>query len=314
MSSQLRIVFMGTPDFATQSLKQLVDNDYKVVGVVTAPDRPAGRGQKIQYSSVKKYALEKNLKLLQPEKLKEPHFTEDLKNLKADVFVVVAFRMLPEIVWSIPTKGTFNLHASLLPNYRGAAPINWAVINGDSESGVTTFFIEKDIDTGNIIFQEKINISENDSAGDLHDKLMALGSQLVSKTIDAIENGMAPNQPQSDSKATHAPKIFKADCKIDWRNKVTNIHNKIRGLSPYPTAWTSIDGSKNNSIKLFKSSVEKIKHDESPGTIFSDSSSLKIAAIDGFIHIQELQLSGKKRMKTEDFLRGYAFPKDTILY
>ena len=312
MSSQLRIVFMGTPDFATESLKRLVENDYNVVGVVTVPDRPAGRGQKIKFSSVKEYAISQNLKVLQTEKLKNPQFIDELKSLKADLFVVVAFRMLPEIVWKIPSKGTFNLHGSLLPNYRGAAPINWAVMNGDKETGVTTFFIEKDIDTGNIIFQEKLSISEEDTAGNIHDKLMYIGSDLVCKTIDAIESNKAPNSPQHNETASHAPKIFKADCKVNWEENIIDIHNKIRGLSPYPTAWTNIN--KEKTLKLFKSSYESANHNEAYGKIFiSNNKEMKVAAQGGFVHIHELQLSGKKRMKTEDLLRGNNF-EDIILH
>ena len=312
MSSQPRIVFMGTPDFATESLKRLVENNYNIVGVVTAPDRPAGRGQKIKFSSVKEYAVSQNLQVLQTEKLKNPQFIDELKNLEADLFVVVAFRMLPEIVWRLPAKGTFNLHGSLLPRYRGAAPINWAVINGDKETGVTTFFIEKDIDTGNIIFQEKLSISDKDTAGNIHNKLMHIGSELVCKTIDAIESNKAPNSPQLNETATHAPKIFKADCKVNWDENSVDIHNKIRGLSPYPTAWTSID--KDKTLKLFSSSYENANHNETIGKILiSNNKEMKVAAKDGFVHIHELQLSGKKRMKTEDFLRGYNF-EDIVLY
>jgi methionyl-tRNA formyltransferase len=289
-----------------------VENNYNIVGVVTAPDRPAGRGQKIKFSSVKEYAVSQNLQVLQTEKLKNPQFIDELKNLEADLFVVVAFRMLPEIVWRLPAKGTFNLHGSLLPRYRGAAPINWAVINGDKETGVTTFFIEKDIDTGNIIFQEKLSISDKDTAGNIHDKLMHIGSELVCKTIDAIESNKAPNSPQLNETATHAPKIFKADCKVNWEENSVVIHNKIRGLSPYPTAWTSID--KDKTLKLFSSSYENANHNETIGKILiSNNKEMKVAAKDGFVHIHELQLSGKKRMKTEDFLRGYNF-EDIVLY
>ena len=311
MSSQLRIVFMGTTDFATESLKSLVENNFNVVGVVTAPDRPAGRGQKIKHSSVKIYALEQSLKILQPEKLKGNSFITNLESLKADLFVVVAFRMLPEVVWAMPSKGSFNLHASLLPNYRGAAPINWAVINGEKETGVSTFFIEKNIDTGNIIFQEKINIAEDDTAGVIHDKLMYIGSKLVCKTINAIENNQAPNVPQIDETGSHAPKIFKSDCKILWSESAIDIHNKIRGLSPYPTAWTSV--GKDKTIKLFKSTHENANHNLEIGkVVISNKKELKVATHDGFVHIHELQLSGKKRMKTADFLRGYSF-EDIIL-
>lgn len=314
MNSRLRIVFMGTPEFATESLKRLVEKGYDIVGVVTAPDRPAGRGQKIRYSSVKEYALSKNLKILQPENLKDSVFIEELRGLKADIQLVVAFRMLPEIVWNMPQKGTLNLHASLLPQYRGAAPINWAIMNGDEKTGVTTFFIEKEIDTGNIIYQESIAISPTDSAGDLHDKLMLIGSKLICKTIDAIENNKAPTIPQQNDSISYAPKIFKADCKIDWHQSAKKIHNKIRGLSPYPTAWSVVNEEKNQSLKLYKSSIENINHNLKFGTVItSNNSELKVAVKDGFILLHEVQLSGKKKMKTHDFLRGFTFPENTIL-
>jgi len=303
MSSQLRIVFMGTPDFATESLKRLVENDYNVVGAVTVPDRPAGRGQKIKFSSVKEYAISQNLKVLQTEKLKNPQFIDELKSLKADLFVVVAFRMLPEIVWKIPSKGTFNLHGSLLPNYRGAAPINWAVMNGDKETGVTTFFIEKDIDTGNIIFQEMANIAADDNAGVLHDKLMQIGSKLVCKTIDAIANSTVPNIKQ-EGVATQAPKIFKDTCQINWSKDIHSIHNHIRGLSPYPGAWTTLSDGKN--VKVYKSSKEVSLHKVKIGNILTDGKShLKVAVQGGFICLEEIQLAGKKRMYISDFLRGF---------
>ena len=230
---------MGTPGFATASLQVLVEKNYNVVGVITVPDKPAGRGQKLRSSSVKEYAVSQKIPVLQPNNLKDESFLTELKALEADVQVVVAFRMLPEAVWNMPRHGTFNLHASLLPQYRGAAPINWAVINGDIESGVTTFFIEHQIDAGNIIFQEKTKIKVEDNAGDLHDKLMQIGSQLVCKTIDAIGNGTAPNSQQI-GKPTQAPKIFKDTCQIDWNKDIHSIYNHIRGLSPYPGAWTTL--------------------------------------------------------------------------
>ena len=234
---------MGTPDFATASLQALVENKYHVVGAITVPDKPAGRGQKLRTSSVKDYALTQNIPVLQPTNLKDESFLAELKALEADLQVVVAFRMLPEAVWNMPKYGTFNLHASLLPKYRGAAPINWAIINGETESGVTTFFIEHQIDTGNIIFQEKTSIEADDNAGDLHDKLMQIGSRLVRKTIDAISNGNAPNKKQKGI-ATKAPKIFKDICQIDWNKDINSIHNHIRGLSPYPGAWTNLNNGK----------------------------------------------------------------------
>lgn len=301
--NKLRIVFMGTPHFATASLKALVENNYEVVGVITAPDKPAGRGQKLRSSSVKEYALSKNLPVLQPNNLKDHSFITSLKALKADVQVVVAFRMLPEIVWNMPPKGTFNLHASLLPKYRGAAPINWAVINGDKESGVSTFFIEHKIDTGNIIFQDKIKIKDEDNAGIVHDKLMVIGSKLVCKTIDAINNKSAPNIKQKEV-ATLAPKIFKEDCQIDWNKNIHDIHNHIRGLSPYPSAWTTLSIGKN--IKIFQSLKEVTIHQETIGSISTDHKNyFKVAVNGGFIHLITLQLEGKKRMSTADFLRGF---------
>ncbi len=301
--NKLRIVFMGTPHFATASLKALVENNYEVVGVITAPDKPAGRGQKLRSSSVKEYALSKNLPVLQPNNLKDHSFITSLKALKADVQVVVAFRMLPEIVWNMPPKGTFNLHASLLPKYRGAAPINWAVINGDKESGVSTFFIEHKIDTGNIIFQDKIKIKDEDNAGIVHDKLMVIGSKLVCKTIDAINNKSAPNIKQK-GEATLAPKIFKEDCQIDWNKNIHDIHNHIRGLSPYPSAWTTLSIGKN--IKIFQSLKEVTIHQETIGSILTDHKNyFKVAVNGGFIHLITLQLEGKKRMSAADFLRGF---------
>lgn len=301
--NKLRIVFMGTPHFATASLKALVENNYEVVGVITAPDKPAGRGQKLRSSSVKEYALSKNLPVLQPNNLKDHSFITSLKALKADVQVVVAFRMLPEIVWNMPPKGTFNLHASLLPKYRGAAPINWAVINGDKESGVSTFFIEHKIDTGNIIFQDKIKIKDEDNAGIVHDKLMVIGSKLVCKTIDAINNKSAPNIKQKGV-ATVAPKIFKEDCQIDWNKNIHDIHNHIRGLSPYPSAWTTLSIGKN--IKIHQSLKEVTIHQETIGSILTDHKNyFKVAVNGGFIHLITLQLEGKKRMSAADFLRGF---------
>ena len=294
---------MGTPDFATASLQALVENNYNVVGVITVPDKPAGRGQKLRSSSVKEYAVSQNISVLQPINLKDESFLAELKALKADVQVVVAFRMLPEVVWNMPKHGTFNLHASLLPKYRGAAPINWAVINGDTASGVTTFFIEHKIDTGNIIFQEKASIEADDNAGVLHDKLMQIGSQLVCKTIDAIADGSAPNIKQEGS-ATQAPKIFKDTCQIDWSKDIHSIHNHIRGLSPYPASWTTLSNGKN--LKVYKSSKEANTHEAKIGSILTDEKShLKVAVQGGFIHLEEIQLAGKKRMAISDFLRGF---------
>lgn len=298
---------MGTPDFATASLKDLVENNYNVVGVITVADKFAGRGQKIRTSSVKEYALSQNLPVLQPSNLKDKSFLAKLKALKADVQVVVAFRMLPESVWDMPKHGTFNLHASLLPKYRGAAPINWAIINGNTESGVTTFFIEHQIDTGNIIFQKKIRIECDDNAGMLHDKLMEAGSALVCKTIDAISDGIAPNIRQEGT-PTQAPKIFTDTCQIDWTKDIHSIHNHIRGLSPYPTAWTTLD--KGKTLKVYKSSKEETTHQEEIGNILTDKKSyFKVAVKDGFVHLEEIQLPGKKRIAIADFLRGFRINK-----
>lgn len=307
-----RIVFMGTPDFAVEVLKVLVENDYHVVGVITVPDRPAGRGQKIIQSTVKKYALANNLNVLQPEKLKNELFISELKALKPDIQVVVAFRMLPEVVWRIPTHGTFNLHASLLPQYRGAAPINWAVINGEKESGVTTFFIDDKIDTGNIIFCEKVDIDEDETAGELHDKLMHVGSRLVLKTIDSIIKGDCPriNQNELFDENTilkPAPKLSKEECKINWNKSISDIYNFIRGLSPYPAAFTYIlNNQKIVLLKVFKADKLIIPHSDKLGTIVTDGKMyLHIAVDGGYINIMELQQAGKKRMKVEDFLRGF---------
>jgi len=302
---KLKIVFMGTPDFAVGSLKALHEAGYPIVGVITAPDKPAGRGMKLQESPVKQYAAKHHLRILQPEKLKHPAFLDELRSLHADIQVVVAFRMLPELVWNMPPHGTINLHASILPQYRGAAPINWAVINGERESGVTTFKLQHDIDTGNILFSERVPIAEDETAGELHDELMAVGADLVVRTIDAIGNNTAIEQPQTaDASALkHAPKIFTADCKIDWTKSVEEIYNLIRGLSPYPSAFTLL-GDKN--FRIFKASKEQAVVDIVPGGFLSDGRNfLKFACRDGFIHATEVQLEGKKKMNITDFLRGW---------
>lgn len=310
-AKELRIVFMGTPEFAVGSLKALVENGYNVVGVVTAPDRPSGRGQKLHQSDVKQYASSCGLPVLQPEKLKDDSFLQDLKSLNADIQVIVAFRMLPEVVWKMPPMGTFNLHGSLLPLYRGAAPLNWTIINGDLETGVTSFLLKQEIDTGNILFQEKVQIGPDETVGELHDSLMVIGANLVLKTVDALANGTFVPQPQEsltiDPDRLHAPKIFKEDCMIDWGRPATVINNLIRGLSPYPSAWTNfiINGTV-TGVKIFKTSVEQVSHQFKPGEIFSDNKKyLKIACADGFLHIIDLQLAGKKRMGIAEFLRGF---------
>lgn len=298
-----RIVYMGTPDFAVEPLKKLIENNYNIVGVVTNPDKPAGRGQKIQESAVKKYAQSQGLKILQPEKFRNEHFLNELKSLQADLQIIVAFKMLPEIVWSMPAFGTFNLHASLLPHYRGAAPINWAIINGDKKTGVTTFFLKHEIDTGNVIFQEEVSINENDNAGIIHDKLMHRGAELVIKTVDAVINQSYKLIHQNDlikpgTELKHAPKIFKDDCKINWNNHIDTIHDLIRGLSPYPAAWAELI-SKNEKlqIKIFKTEKEITEHNYNKGELLSDQKTyLKVAVNGGFIKILELQQSGKKRL------------------
>ncbi len=310
---ELRIVFMGTPDFAVASLQLLLAQGYNVVGVVTAPDKPAGRGQKLQQSAVKIFALEHQLPVLQPEKLKDETFLAQLAYLKPDLQIIVAFRMLPEVVWKLPILGTFNLHGSLLPRYRGAAPLNWAIMNGDHESGVTTFLLRQEIDTGNILFWEKVQIGQDQTVGELHDQLMAIGAELVVKTVDALAEGRAVPIPQEnlqrDPEREHAPKIFKEDCRIDWAQEAGRIHNKIRGLSPYPTAWTELamPGKENISLKLFRTKPEVCTHNFQPGTIVSDQKRyLKIACSDGFVFVTELQLAGKKKMGVEEFLRGFS--------
>ncbi|MEA3445663.1 MAG: methionyl-tRNA formyltransferase [Bacteroidota bacterium] len=310
---ELRIVFMGTPDFAVEPLRVLVENGYNIAGVITNIDKPAGRGKKINISAVKKYALEQKLTLLQPAKLKSPEFIEELRKLKPDLQIVVAFRMLPEIVWNMPPLGTFNLHASLLPQYRGAAPINWAIMNGETETGLTSFFLQHEIDTGKIIYQEKTNISADENAGQLHDSLMLMGGKLVMKTVDSI---IAGHYPQTEQRQfindieilKRAPKIFKEDCRIDWSANIGKIYNHIRGLSPYPAAWTEIKNQENEIIqlKIFAVGKEVCKNDLKPGTIHTDSKKyLQVAISDGFINILQLQQAGKKRMKTDDFLRGF---------
>ncbi len=302
----LRIIFMGTPDFAVPSLDILVQNNYNVVGVITTTDKYGGRGKnKLLESPVKKYAVKHGIKVLQPKNLKAPDFIEELKFLQANLQVVVAFRMLPEVVWNMPEYGTFNLHGSLLPKYRGAAPINWAVINGESETGVTSFFLQHEIDTGDMIFQEKMPIEENDTAGDVHDRMMLLGAKTVLKTVQAIEKGNAPTQKQDDTLATKAPKIFRETCEIDFDQPTKKVHDFIRGLSPYPAAWTTLDDLQ---LKILKTTKKIESHQLTPGSFVSDNKkSLQIATQDGFVEVHELQLQGRKRMKIVDFLNGYKF-------
>lgn len=294
---------MGTPDFAVPSLAILVQNTFNVVAVITAPDKPQGRGQKIVFSPVKNFALRYNIPVLQPTNLKAPAFLEELKTFQADLQVVVAFRMLPEVVWNMPRLGTFNLHASLLPQYRGAAPINWAIINGEKETGVTTFFLKHDIDTGSIIFQEKERIGDNDDAGTLYEKLMKRGADLVLKTVRAIQSGDYPTIPQTDGDIKHAPKIFKETCEIRWDQPTEQVRNFVRGLSPYPAAWTTINGK---TFKIYKASAaSKDDSSRNPGQFYTDNKNyLYFKTLDGWISVDELQPEGKKRMTIQDFFRG----------
>ncbi|MCP9611020.1 methionyl-tRNA formyltransferase [Coprobacter tertius] len=308
----LRIVYMGTPDFAVESLKHLVEGGYNVVGVITMPDKPAGRGHKIQFSPVKEYALSQGLPLLQPEKLKDENFITELRDWKADLQIVVAFRMLPEIVWNMPRLGTFNLHASLLPQYRGAAPINWAVINGEKETGATTFFLTHEIDTGRIILQQRIPILDEDNAGTVHDKLMIMGAQMVTKTVDYILSGNYDTIAQEEILPADilkpAPKIFKETCRIDWSQPIECIHNLVRGMSPYPAAWSELYLSEENPylVKIYESEPIRKNHNLKMGTIVTDNRKyIDIACSDGFLRPKVLQLAGKKKMPTEDLLRGF---------
>lgn len=300
----MRIIFLGTPDFAVPSLAKLVENGYNIVAVITAPDKPAGRGLQMQQSPVKKYALTQNIPVLQPEKLKNPEFLEELKSYKADLQIVIAFRMLPEAVWNMPRFGTFNLHASLLPQYRGAAPINRAIMNGEEETGLTTFFLQHEIDTGHILLQEKMHIAEDETAGELHDRMMLTGADLVLKTVQAIENNaLSPIPQKEDEHVKHAPKIFKDDCRIDWNSDINQIHNHIRGLSPYPAAWTTLQGK---NFKIYKAKKEEASHIYSAGKILTDGKTyMKVAAQGGFIHLLEVQTEGKKRMPVSEFLKGF---------
>ena len=318
----LRIVYMGTPDFAVEALRQLVEGGYNVVGVITMPDKPTGRGHKIQYSPVKQYALEQNLPLLQPEKLKDEAFVQALREWKADLQIVVAFRMLPEVVWSMPRLGTFNLHASLLPQYRGAAPINWAVINGDTETGITTFFLKHEIDTGEVIQQVRVPIADTDNVEIVHDKLMMLGGKLVVETVDAILNGVVKPVPQEEmavvGELRPAPKIFKETCRIDWNQPVKKVYDFIRGLSPYPAAWSELVSPEGEVVVVKIFETEKYIRNEGKrcrnsrgcfckvGSIETDGKKyIKVAVPGGFVSVLSLQLPGKKRLKTDELLRGF---------
>ena len=310
----LRIVYMGTPDFAVEPLRRLVDGGYNVVGVITMPDKPSGRGHKMQFSPVKQFAVDHELHLMQPEKLKDEAFVAGLRELKADLQVVVAFRMLPEVVWAMPRLGTFNLHASLLPQYRGAAPLNWAIINGEKETGVTTFFLDKEIDTGKIIQQERVPIADTDDVGIIHDKLMFLGSDLLLQTVDAIIRGDIHPKPQdelflSNAELKPAPKIFKDTCLIDFSQPVKNIYNLIRGLSPYPAAWAQLQLADGSQVPVKIYQAEKLPADGAavkPGSVLTDGKSfIKVAAADGYIGLLSVLMPGKKRMAVADLLRGF---------
>ena len=297
---------MGTPDFAVGILDTLVKNEYNIVGVITAPDRPAGRGRKLNESAVKKYALENNIKVLQPTNLKNVDFLETLKSLNANLQIVVAFRMLPKVVWNMPKYGTFNLHASLLPQYRGAAPINWAIINGETKTGVTTFFIDDKIDTGAIILQDETSIEKTDNAEDLHDRLMSLGAKTVLKTVERIQNGnfKTTEQPNHDDLKL-AYKIHRETCEIDWNKSIEDIYNFIRGLSPYPAAWTTLENSDSKIItKIYKANMQLEQHDLENGTLIFNKKEMKVAVKEGYLNLEEIQLQGKKRMHIKDVLNG----------
>lgn len=319
MQTRPRIIFMGTPEFAVASLDAILAAGYNIVAVITAPDKPAGRGMQLTVSAVKKYALEKGLKILQPEKLKNPEFLEELRSLAADLQIVVAFRMLPEVVWNMPSMGTVNLHGSLLPQYRGAAPINWAVINGETETGVTTFKLQQDIDTGSILLQDRFPIGPSETAGEVHDRMKEIGARLLVRTIAGLIAGTLTATPQENPAGLrHAPKIFTETCRIDWTRPTDEIYNLIRGLSPFPAAFTTLDGK---LLKIYRSEKEKPAASPAalpavppaapfPGTSDTDQKSyLRFATADGYIRVTELQLEGKKKMNVADFLRGYKPPR-----
>ncbi|MEG1998977.1 MAG: methionyl-tRNA formyltransferase [Bacteroidales bacterium] len=314
---ELRIVYMGTPEFAVESLKQLVDRGYNIVGVVTMPDKPAGRGQKIKFSAVKEYALTKGIKILQPQKLKDESFLSELRSLNASLQIVVAFRMLPEVVWNMPLLGTFNLHASLLPQYRGAAPINWAIINGDTESGATTFFLTHEIDTGKIIMQRRTTISNDDCAGSLHDRLMVMGADMVTDTVDAIITTDVKPIEQNELRKGElrtAPKIFKDNCKIDWKQNAGCVRNLIRGLSPYPGAWSdlTITNCDPITVKIYECNIVPSTEKAEPGSIKSDGKHyIEVACGTDTVHLTSIQLPGKKRLTVEELLRGFSLPQNS---
>ncbi|WP_025739502.1 methionyl-tRNA formyltransferase [Aquimarina pacifica] len=308
----IRILFMGTPDFAVETLKTILENKFKVVGVITAPDRPAGRGRKLKASAVKEFAELKKIKVLQPTNLKDEKFIDELKTLNANLNIVVAFRMLPKVVWNMPEYGTFNLHASLLPDYRGAAPINWAIINGEQKTGITTFFIDEKIDTGHIIYKEEVDINKDDTAGILHDTLMVKGAQLVIKTIKAIQNDavtVIPQPENSDFKTAY--KLNRDNTKIDWQADMQTIHNLIRGLSPYPSAWCQLQNNDDiENVKIYHSHPVEEMHAHAPGKIIIEDSVIKVAVKNGYMILNKLQLPGKKAMESKALLNGYTFYRD----
>ena len=303
----LRIVFMGTPHFAVGVLQKLVEHSFNIAGVITAPDKPAGRGRKLSQSAVKEYALSQNLPVLQPTNLKDPHFLKELEALHPNLFIVVAFRMLPKVVWQLPEQGTFNLHASLLPQYRGAAPINWAVMNGEAETGVTTFFIDEKIDTGAIIASETVAIEARETAGSLHDKLMDVGSDLVVRTVQLIQEGKATPQPQPTAESLkEAPKLTSENTQINWQQPAAKIDAFIRGLSPYPTAWTQLrNGEEEWKVKIYDTKLSEEKSTAAPGTLMATKKELKVATQDNNLYIETLQLPGKKKMPARDLLNGF---------
>ncbi len=303
----MKIVFMGTPEFAIPSLSLLLEHSYDVAAVVTTPDKPQGRGQTLAYSAVKQFALQKSIKVLQPELLKDGDFISQLKKMNPDLFVIVAFCILPPEVFTIPKLGSFNLHASLLPKYRGAAPINWAIINGEKETGVTTFFLQEKVDTGNVILQARLPIRDDETAGELHDRLAEIGAEIVLHTVRLIEVGKANPKPQDNSLATPAPKIFKEHCRIDWSKATSQIHNLVRGLSPVPCAYTFLNGK---MIKIYKTTIENVQTDKPAGVVINTDKKLAVSAKDGIIQIIEMQLEGKRRLNVEEFLRGFKIKEE----
>ena len=313
--NDLRIIFMGTPDFAVGVLKNLVDKGKNIVGVITSPDKPAGRGRKLRQSAVKQYALDQGLYVLQPKNLKSDEFLKELKDLDANLHIVVAFRMLPEVVWNMPKFGTFNLHASLLPQYRGAAPINWVIMNGETNTGVTTFYIDEKIDTGAIILKKELKIEDDETAGSLHDKLMELGSDLVLETVSLIENNKAfPIEQDQNEELKNAPKLHSENTKINWHHSVEEIDQLVRGLYPYPIAWSTLNnGDQRIKVKIFKCEPINEEHTHKPGSIYSTTKELRVAAMNGYIKINEIQLPGKRKMDIRSLLNGYKFIKNSIM-